>query len=154
VNGRRPDLLVVDVEVDVEQVPRDDHGAQLRRGRNATAVCRHRGGTRVVRRHRCRRRRGLGDLPILSAAGQQRQRPEPPAPAGAEERGGGGAAGPEVVVVVVGGGGAHADVARGEDGRAAARGPSPRGSGDRGPPRRRALHHLARSSRGTVAGHA
>jgi hypothetical protein len=74
------DLLVVDVEVDVEQVPRDHHGAELHGPRN---VALHLG---VFRWHR-RRRRGGRRHPVPPAIRQQRQRPELASSASSAEEG-------------------------------------------------------------------
>jgi hypothetical protein len=63
------DLLVVDVEVDVEQVPRDDHGAELHGPRNVALRL------GIFRGHR-RRRRGDRRHPVPPAIRQQRQRPD------------------------------------------------------------------------------
>jgi len=122
------DQLVVDVEVDVEEVPDEDHGPELQRPRNAGGALRLTGGRR--------RRRGRGAGPGDARREQGRgQRPQDPAnaargdwPAAAMRRRGEGGGGRE-----------------GEGwgrGRAARRGPGSRGGGGgrRRAGRRHALH--------------
>jgi len=75
------DQLVVDVEVDVEQVPDDDHGPELQRPWNAVSalgfsapVCRRRRRGHCRRRPRPRREQGRRERPQAPANAERERR--------------------------------------------------------------------------------